>query len=84
VNHNFGDLSRPVIEQGISGRGITIEDGAWIGAGAAVLDGVRIGSGAVIGANAVVTHDVPPHSVAVGSPARVVKDLRADDLRRTA
>src|SRR5579859_3519614 len=82
VNHNFDDVSRPVIEQGISGRGIVVEDGAWLGAGAAILDGVTIGRGAVIGANAVVTRDVPPYSVAVGAPAHVVKQLR-DDARRT-
>ncbi len=75
VNHNFADIARPVMDQGISGRGITIEDGAWIGAGAAVLDGVRIGRGSVVGANAVVTRDVPAHCVVVGSPARVVRDL---------
>ncbi|HEX5415102.1 MAG TPA: acyltransferase [Chloroflexota bacterium] len=75
VNHNFGDPTRPVIEQGIKGRGIVIEDGAWIGAGAAILDGVRIGRGAVIGANAVVTRDIPPHCVAVGVPARVTRGL---------
>jgi acetyltransferase-like isoleucine patch superfamily enzyme len=78
VNHTFTDISRPVLEQGITGQGIVIEDGAWIGAGAAVLDGVRVGGGAVVGANAVVTHDVPAHSLVVGSPARVVRDLRPD------
>lgn len=76
VNHNFGDPTVPVIDQGISGEGIVIEDGAWIGAGAAILDGVRVGQGSVIGANAVVTRDVPPHTLAVGSPARVIRDLR--------
>lgn len=75
VNHHFADVTRPVMEQGISGEGIVIEDGAWIGAGAAVLDGVRVGRGAVVGANAVVTKDVPPHTVVVGSPARVIKVL---------
>jgi acetyltransferase-like isoleucine patch superfamily enzyme len=83
VNHNYADVTRPVIDQGITGRGIVIEDGAWIGAGAAVLDGVRIGQGAVIGANAVVTKDVPACSIAVGSPAKVVRDLRADELDRS-
>ena len=81
VNHRFADITRPVIEQGISGEGILIEDGAWIGAGAAVLDGVRVGRGAVIGANAVVTRDVPPHTVAVGVPARVIRDLGVDGAR---
>lgn len=75
VEHRFSDPSRPVLEQGISGRGIVIGDGAWIGAGAAVLDGVTVGEGAVVGANAVVTRDVPPHCVAVGVPARVIRSL---------
>lgn len=75
VNHNFTDVTRPVLDQGITGQGIVIEDGAWIGAGAAILDGVRIGKGAVVGANAVVTWDVPAYTVAVGSPARVIRRL---------
>ena len=75
VNHNYADTGLPVIDQGISGLGIVIEDGAWIGAGAAILDGVRVGKGAVIGANAVVTRDVPAHCVAVGVPAKVVRNL---------
>jgi acetyltransferase-like isoleucine patch superfamily enzyme len=73
VNHLFGDVTQPVMVQGIEARGIVVEDGAWIGGGALVLDGVRVGRGAVVGAGAVVTRDVPPFSVAVGSPARVVK-----------
>jgi acetyltransferase-like isoleucine patch superfamily enzyme len=77
VNHNYADVTRPIMVQGISGEGIVIEDGAWIGAGATLLDGVRVGKGAVVGANAVVTKDIPSHTVAVGIPAKVVKDLRA-------
>jgi acetyltransferase-like isoleucine patch superfamily enzyme len=76
VNHCFSDVDLPVIEQGISARGIVIEDGAWIGGGAVVVDGVTVGRGAVVGANAVVTRDVPPHTVVVGSPARIVRDVR--------
>jgi acetyltransferase-like isoleucine patch superfamily enzyme len=83
VEHRFTDVSRPVIEQGITARGISIETGAWIGAGAAVLDGTRVGMGAVVGANAVVTSNVPPHSVVVGAPARVVRWLKpCDELAR--
>jgi acetyltransferase-like isoleucine patch superfamily enzyme len=78
INHNYADVSRPIIDQGITGRGIVVEDGSWIGAGAIVLDGVRVGRGAVVGANAVVTRDVPPHTVVVGSPARVVKRLTGE------
>jgi acetyltransferase-like isoleucine patch superfamily enzyme len=81
VNHNFSDISRPVIEQGITGKGVVIQDGAWVGGGAVIVDGVTVGRGAVVGANAVVTHDVPPHTVVVGSPARVARDLRAEGIR---
>lgn len=80
VNHNFTDLTRPILDQGITCEGITIEDGAWIGAGATVLDGVSIGRGSVIGANAVVTRDIPAHTVAVGVPARVVRYLNDNTL----
>ena len=79
VNHCFDDPSRPVMQQGITAQGIIVEDGAWIGAGAIVLDGVRVGQGAVVGAGAVVTRDVPPRMLVVGSPARVVRSLDAGE-----
>ncbi|MEM9019199.1 MAG: transferase [Planctomycetota bacterium] len=53
----------------------TIEDGCDIGAGVCILGNVRIGQGSKIGANAVVTKDIPPYSVAVGIPAKVIKTL---------
>jgi acetyltransferase-like isoleucine patch superfamily enzyme len=85
VNHCFSDVDRLVIEQGISASGIVVEDGAWIGGGAVVLDGVTVGRGAVVGANAVVTRNVPPHTLVVGSPARVVRDLRfGSDVSRVS
>jgi acetyltransferase-like isoleucine patch superfamily enzyme len=71
-NHAFADPDRPIHEQGVTRRGITIEDDVWIGNAAIVLDGVRIGRGAVIGAGAVVTRDVAAGVIAVGNPARVV------------
>jgi acetyltransferase-like isoleucine patch superfamily enzyme len=52
---------------------LIIEDEAWIGAHVTVLPGVRIGKGAVLGAGSVVTRDIPPMAVAIGSPARVVR-----------
>jgi acetyltransferase-like isoleucine patch superfamily enzyme len=52
---------------------VSIKDGAHIGIGAIILPGVTIGEGAVIGAGAVVTKDIPPYSVAIGVPARVIK-----------
>lgn len=54
---------------------ITIEDNAWLGGGAIVLAGVSVGENAIVGAGAVVTRDVPPNSVALGNPARVVRSL---------
>ena len=75
INHNHGDPLTPILDQGIRCEGITIGDGAWIGAGAIVLDGVRIGENAVIGAGAVVTKNVPAHCVAVGVPARVTSPV---------
>ncbi len=72
--HKIDDVSRPIWSQGLSSKGdIVIEDDVWLGMGVKVMDGVRIGRGAVVGANAVVTKDIPPYSIAVGVPARVVR-----------
>ena len=84
VNHVYHDTTRPISHQGITAQGIAIEDGAWIGAGAIILDGVRVGRNAVVGAGAVVTHDVPPYTLVAGNPARVVRDLRAEPLEFSA
>jgi len=75
VNHVFSDPGRPFTEQGITARGIRIDDDVWIGAGAIVTDGVSIGEGAVIGAGAVVTRDVPAHTVVAGVPARPIRRI---------
>ncbi len=79
VDHVFGDPARPFIDQGITARGITVEDDVWIGAGAIVTDGVRIGRGSVVAAGAVVTADVPPHTVVAGIPARPIKTITGAD-----
>ncbi|OMP84825.1 putative acetyltransferase [Diplodia seriata] len=57
------------------GHPVRIEDDCWIGGQVVILPGVTVGRGCTVGAGAVVTRDVPPYSVAVGSPARVVKTL---------
>jgi acetyltransferase-like isoleucine patch superfamily enzyme len=71
-DHDFSDPARSVLDQSRTSSGVIIGDGAWLGAGAKVLDGVTIGSHAVIGAGAVVREAVPDRAVAVGVPARVV------------
>jgi acetyltransferase-like isoleucine patch superfamily enzyme len=75
VNHVFDDPSRPFVDQGITAEGIVIEDDVWLGAGAVVTDGVRVGKGAVVAAGAVVTKDVPSHTVVGGVPARQIKAI---------
>lgn len=72
--HQYRDVSRPVLHQGLGDpRPVSIQRGAFLGINCAVLPGVTVGEGACVGANAVVTHDVPPHSLIVGNPARVVR-----------
>jgi acetyltransferase-like isoleucine patch superfamily enzyme len=73
-NHEFRSIDKPILEQDIElGGKVVIEDNAWLGEGCVVLPGVTIGKGSVIGSNAVVTKNVPPFSVAVGIPARVIR-----------
>jgi acetyltransferase-like isoleucine patch superfamily enzyme len=78
-NHSFDDLDVPIMFQpSFSRGGIRIADDVWLGAGVIVLDGVSIGTGSVVGAGALVTEPLPEYAVAVGSPARVIRDRRED------
>jgi acetyltransferase-like isoleucine patch superfamily enzyme len=75
-SHRFEDTSRAVLDQGITGiLPVEVGDGAWLAQNVVVLPGVRIGRGAVVGANAVVRDDVPDYALAVGAPARVVREF---------
>lgn len=76
LNYNYIDKEKHIVDQGTTSLGIKIEDDVWIGANTAILDGVTIGRGAVIGAGAVVTRDIPQYSVAVGVPAKVIKERK--------
>ena len=71
-DHDFSDASRSGLEQSRSSVGVTIGSGAWLGAGAKILDGVSIGDGAVVGAGAVVREAVAAATGVAGVPARVV------------
>lgn len=73
ANHNFQDASKPISGQGITSKPITIEDDVWIGGNVNIMAGVTIGNGSVIGAGSVVTKDIPSMSIAVGTPAKVIK-----------
>ena len=63
-------------------QAVEIGKGSWIGSGAIILPGSKIGEHVVIGANSVVTGEIPSHSVAVGSPARVVRQYDGNSWER--
>ncbi|HLI94188.1 MAG TPA: acyltransferase [Puia sp.] len=73
ANHVFGDVSLPINQQGVSSKGIVIEDNVWIGSGCRILDGVRIGKGAIIAAGSVVNRDVPANTIVGGIPAKPIR-----------
>lgn len=73
LNHSYEDISLPISKQKEITAPITIEDECWIGANAVITAGVTIGKHCVIAAGSVVTKNIPAYSVAVGNPARVIK-----------
>ncbi len=75
LNHNFENSKKRIDEQGVSTSAVVIEDDIWIGANAVILPGVTIGHHSVVAAGAVVTKDVPPHSLVAGVPAKVIKQI---------
>lgn len=66
---------RPNIRSLTSKGPVVIGENVWIGEMVCIMPGVTIGRGSIVGANAVVTHDVPPYSLVAGNPARVIKQL---------
>src|SRR5665648_3914 len=73
LNHGYEAVSITPHKQPVMKAKITIEDEAWIGANVVVVAGVTIGKHAVIAAGSIVTRNIPPYSVAVGNPARIIK-----------
>jgi maltose O-acetyltransferase len=80
-SHEYSDVTKPMALQGREPiRPVVIEDDVWIGLRVIILPGVVIGTGSIIGAGAIVTKSIPPYSIAVGNPARVVRNrLPGDD-----
>jgi acetyltransferase-like isoleucine patch superfamily enzyme len=83
ANHRFDDPTRPVPWQGFTSKGPTrVGDNVWCGANVAITSGVTVGERCVIGANSVVTMDLPPRVIAAGVPARILREIEyptADD-----
>jgi len=75
-NHRFDDPDKPITWQGFTSKGPTrIGDNVWCGANVVVTSGVTIGERCVIGANSVVTTDLPPYTIAAGAPARALRTI---------
>ena len=76
VSHGFKELDIPIRRQDLIPMPVKLGDDVWIGAKATLLGGIIIGNGCVVGANAVVTKNVPSFSIAVGNPARVIRSRK--------
>jgi len=75
-NHINDFMEQPVLHNPIEFKKVVIEDNSDIGVGSILLPGVVIGEGAIVGAGAVVTKSIPPYSIAVGNPARVIRSRK--------
>ncbi len=82
ANHRFDDPDIPIFRQGLSCKGVTIEDDVWIGCHVSILDGAHIGRGSVIAAGSVVRGRVEPYSVMGGVPAKLLKKRNAPGSNR--
>ena len=76
-DHQYNNLKIPVMDQGIvqMGQKVFIGEGSYIGINVVIVGNIKIGKHCVVGANSVVTKDVPDYCVAVGSPARIIKRM---------
>lgn len=73
-NYGYDKPDIPMLRQPLKCKPVVIGDDVWIGANVVILPGVVIGQGAIVGAGAVVTKDIAPYSIAVGNPARVIRE----------
>lgn len=77
-SHGYEDVAKPISLQSQPERPVSIGDGSWLGHGVVVLPGARIGRNVAVGANSVVTSELPDFCVAVGSPAKVIRQYSPD------
>lgn len=75
LNHNYSIPDQRIDQQGVTTAAVTIGNDCWIGVNAVILPGVTIGEHSVVAAGAVVTKDVPSHSLVAGVPARIIKQI---------
>jgi len=74
-NHRYDDPSIPIMQQGFDKQGgVTIGSGVWLGSHCMIMDGAVIGEGTIIGSHAVVKGEIPAMKIAVGTPAKVIRD----------
>ena len=78
-SHGYSDISRPISQQSQPESAVSIGEGSWLGHGVVVLPGAKIGKHVAVGANSVVTGELPDYCVAVGSPARIIKQYSQKD-----
>ena len=78
LNHTYQDVNNPICKQKVETSCIYIEDDVWIGANAVITSGVTIGNHSVIGAGSIVIQNIPPFSLAVGNPAKVIKQYNSE------
>lgn len=78
-NHQFEDPDRTIKEQGVRRSFVVVQDDCWIGANTIITAGVTVGRGSVVGAGSIVTRDIPPFSIAAGSPAKVLRPRGANN-----
>jgi acetyltransferase-like isoleucine patch superfamily enzyme len=79
LNHGFEDVTISPRRQKETCKQIIISDDVWVGANVVITAGVTLGKHCIIGAGSIVTKDIPPYSVAVGNPAKVIKTYNAEN-----
>lgn len=78
LNHGYEDISKSIHDQPVTTAEIIIEDEAWIGANAVIVAGVTVGKHSIVAAGSIVTKDVPPYSIVVGNPAKLIKQYNSE------